>query len=332
MSYRIIEVEEKFNIETKEEKYGNSFRKKWYINDEKISIRKDKIKFKCKKCGKESIRTCQYFCHDEKLLCSSCLYETTIFSKYGVDHPSKDEKIKELKIKKIRMTMNEKYGKWNNNVEKIKETNLKIYGVENAYQIEEVKNKAKQKRSSKDIQEKIEKTNMIKYGYTNALSKGSPGYNKKNNTVKEKYGVNNVFQVKEIQDKCLKNTLSSMRLKKFKTKHGNIIHYQTNPELDFIKTCENLGVRIYDGPQIDYFYNNSNHKYLIDFETDKYLIEIKSSHIWYKNNLKNGKIDSKIKSAELYAESIGKQYLFLLDKTREDLLSIVGGMLSVTEL
>ena len=41
-------------------------------------------------------------------------------------------------------------------------------------------------------------TNIRKYGSENVLSKGTIGYDKKNETVKNKYGVDNVFQIPEI--------------------------------------------------------------------------------------------------------------------------------------
>lgn len=48
---------------------------------------------------------------------------------------------------------------------------------------------------------KREETNIKRYGAKNVLSKGTIKYNKKNKTVSEKYGVDNVFQVKEIIEK-----------------------------------------------------------------------------------------------------------------------------------
>lgn len=50
-------------------------------------------------------------------------------------------------------------------------------------------------------QERIRKTCLKKYGTSNVLSKNAPGYKKKNQTVKNKYDVENVFQIKEVIDK-----------------------------------------------------------------------------------------------------------------------------------
>ena len=45
---------------------------------------------------------------------------------------------------------------------------------------------------------------------------------------------------------------------------------------------------------------------ILDFETDKSIIEIKGSHGWYKKNLVSGKIDAKNRAAQKYAASIGE--------------------------
>lgn len=63
-----------------------------------------------------------------------------------------------------------------------------------------------QGESSKLSQDLFKATCLERYGTTNTLSKGAPGYNKRNETVKEKYGVENVFQLKDVKEKS-KQTL-----------------------------------------------------------------------------------------------------------------------------
>ena len=66
------------------------------------------------------------------------------------------------------------------------------------------------KESFQTSNEKRQKTNIEKYGAINPLCKGTKTFDKKNKSVKEKYGVDNVFQIKEIierindNDACLK--------------------------------------------------------------------------------------------------------------------------------
>lgn len=52
----------------------------------------------------------------------------------------------------------------------------------------------------------LKKTCLERYGTENVLSKGSPFYEKRNQTVKEKYGVDNIFQLEETKEK-IKNAI-----------------------------------------------------------------------------------------------------------------------------
>lgn len=59
---------------------------------------------------------------------------------------------------------------------------------------------------SEQRQNAYKQTCLKKYGAVNALSKGTKAYEKRNQTVKEKYGVDNVFQTEETKEK-IKNTV-----------------------------------------------------------------------------------------------------------------------------
>lgn len=59
----------------------------------------------------------------------------------------------------------------------------------------------KQSHYMEGYKDRIEKTNLKKYGAINPLSKGTTPFEKRNKTVKEKYGVDNVFQHTDIKEK-----------------------------------------------------------------------------------------------------------------------------------
>ncbi len=59
---------------------------------------------------------------------------------------------------------------------------------------------------SEQRQNAYKKTCLKKYGAINALSKGTKAYEKRNQTVKERYGVDNVFQAEETKEK-IKNAI-----------------------------------------------------------------------------------------------------------------------------
>jgi len=127
----------------------------------------------------------------------------------------------------------------------------------------------------------------------------------------------NIMFLDEFKQKIQKKSLSAFsRTQRMKTFNENL-HYQSNLELNFIDYCQNNNIKIYDGPSIRYYWNNSEHVYHVDLETDKYIIEIKASHGWYKKDLKSGKIEAKNTAAKKYALSINKEFLFLLDGNYE---------------
>lgn len=70
---------------------------------------------------------------------------------------------------------------------------LDYYGIKRR-SIKEASNTSRTKQSR-------EATCLTKYGAVNCLSKNTSSYHKRNETVKEKYGVNNVFQLKEVVEK-----------------------------------------------------------------------------------------------------------------------------------
>ena len=74
----------------------------------------------------------------------------------------------------------------------VKQRMLEKYGVENPFQLLEVK-------------EKIKKTNKEKYGSENPYAFGQDRYKQ---IIKEKYGVDNVFQADEIKEKIKKTNIS----------------------------------------------------------------------------------------------------------------------------
>lgn len=59
----------------------------------------------------------------------------------------------------------------------------------------------KQSHYMNGYRNRIEKTNLKKYGAINPLSRGTISFEKRNKTVKEKYGVDNVFQHSEVKER-----------------------------------------------------------------------------------------------------------------------------------
>ena len=134
----------------------------------------------------------------------------TCIEKYGVENPSYDKHIIEMRSK----TQQERYGgvgfASKELMDKTKKTNLKRYGYEYAFQNPEIKEKQKQtnlKRygyessfAAESVKEKIKQTNLERYGVEN------PGWTEKSQqkikqTNLKRYGYENAFQNPEIKEK-----------------------------------------------------------------------------------------------------------------------------------
>lgn len=78
-------------------------------------------------------------------------------------------------------------------------------------------------------------------------------------------------------------TNRTFRLRKKVLKDGTKVLWQSIPERRFIEWCEEHGIRVQNGPNIEYEFQGSKHIYKVDFELPdlKVLVEIKDNHCWH---------------------------------------------------
>jgi hypothetical protein len=182
-----------------------------FIDDKKIKT-EDYIVIDCDGCGKEEKavfkRRDKYF--NDKILCTKCHRKETNINKYGSEWPTQSKQVKE----KTKQTCIEKYGAIRPNIFGSEEFNKNIknkYGVDNVNKLKEVRDKIKQTciekyggegRASEIIREKIENTKLKRYGNKNYTNR-----NKNNKTIKDKYGVNNISELKQVRKKARQTTI-----------------------------------------------------------------------------------------------------------------------------
>lgn len=84
---------------------------------------------------------------------------------------------------------------------------LKYYKIQ-------IRTLAESRKSDSPSQRRIEKTNLQRYGKKNPLSKGTEPWKKRNKTVKDKYGVDNVWQCLHlfVSEHQLGNKISSLNI------------------------------------------------------------------------------------------------------------------------
>jgi G:T-mismatch repair DNA endonuclease (very short patch repair protein) len=78
--------------------------------------------------------------------------------------------------------------------------NLPYSSIQFFIKFYKIEKRSLNKSTTNRVKDKRAKTNLQLYGHENCLGKNTPAYHKRNNTIKERYGVDNVFQIKEIID------------------------------------------------------------------------------------------------------------------------------------
>ena len=207
--------------------------------------------------------------------------------------------------------------------EKIKQTNLKIYGAEYHTQTESGKEKIKQSNiknhgvanvfQSKEIKEKIKQTNLKIYGAEHHNQTILGKEIRKQSNLKN-YGVANVFQSEEIKDKIKKHFLdtygveypqqvpeffekkqkSSLKLKPYTFPSGKEVKIQgyENHALDkLLQTYEEEDLTIGASlvPKIIYTHQQKTKRYYPDIyiPKDNLIIEVKSNYTLKRELEKN---------------------------------------------
>jgi len=286
------------------------------------------IKFLCEKCNKE--HTIKWFRFTDTI-CDQCKIKSSRLEKYGVENFFQLKSVHEKAIKnsttaeareKYEQTNIKIYGRAYNLSDQIykEEAMMKAHGVKYPGQMDSTKqalrekywDKLKNEEYNKKVVDRRRKTNEETYGNSFPNRFGSLNFKK---AMKRIYGVEHAMHVPFIYNKAFLTCKKSWGIKIYKTIFNDMIHYQSGNELEFIQNCENKNVKVLDGPTIPYNLNQKECYYHIDFETEKYLIEIKGSNKFYYETLESGEIDAKNKAAQIYAASINKEFLFLLNDT-----------------
>lgn len=207
------------------------------------------------------------------------------------------------------------------NQEKIKETVVNRYGVDNISFLTDIKDKiskSNKKLDRDEILSKSKETSQKRYNvdFYSMTPKYKERYKK---SCLEKYGVDNPAKLIENRDKFSKQMILNNSLFDFKNyfkirkyKNTNLC-YQSSYEYHFLTFCENKSLlnRIDNGNVYLFLEEDRDlgFRTLTDFSLDNVEIEIKSTYILQKQG-GYAVIDIKRKAVE----RSGKKYLLILDK------------------
>ena len=103
-------------------------------------------------------------------------------------------------------------------------------------------------------------------------------------------------------------------------KYREGLTYQGNLELNFIKRCDNENLKITDGAEVEYNFNNKKSSYKIDFCLPQYKLQVetKDNHIWHREQVKSGKWAKKEEAAVNYCTKNGMKYVLLFPNEIEE--------------
>lgn len=284
-------------------------------------------------------------------------YKQTMLERYGVENPNQVEEVR----KKIKATNLERYGtafpaNGEENREKIKQRNLELYGVEWAQQRPEIKARSVQTSreryggvlmESPQIRSKIEKTLLNRYGVDSNLKLertkeqrrkywqeklgvdsplGDPEFRERAlQGMEKKYGYRYAMQVPEFFEKQKEKAKGAYSLRRYSFKTGKVLSFLSNMERTFLEDCDELGLDIDKGDQVEYNFNEGQHIFNVDFRINypdgsKQLVEIKGTNYYYYQALESGLQKAKNGAAEAYSTKIGyKPYLYLLNYEKGDI-------------
>lgn len=205
-----------------------------------------------------------------------------------------------------------------------------IYGVDNIFQLEQIKEKSKQTLLEKYGVENISKNNDIKlkkeetcfkHNGVKYASKSKIIRDKTKKTNLERYGVENPMHNKDIAERAVLNGGGRCSPKRYLTIFGNTIIVQGSFEMMFVKECEKNNIPIKNGPWVEYLFQDKLKRYFIDFEIDcngiKKLVEIKSTYYFEKYK---EQVLAKQNAANVFAYSNNMIYeLKIFDKNRKEI-------------
>lgn len=265
-----------------------------------------KIKFKCVSCGEDVVIEKRSF--DGTFKCGKCKHKET--------YKNFDDRKRSEIIQKSKKTRLERYGDANyTNEDKRKETNLRKYGVENAFQLKErskatsmekygephYTNREKAKItmferyggytwSSDCLRKKCDKTLRERYG-----EKLEKIVEKVQNTKLERYGDKNYNNVEKSINTCIErygvssySKTNDFIHKSVKKYYYDELYFDSSWELYFWIYATENGHRIIKEPiSFQYEYNGDIHYYFPDYLYDGELIEIKGGQFLKNNTLIN---------------------------------------------
>lgn len=177
-----------------------------------------------------------------------------------------------------------------------KQTNLKIFGVENPAKLDSIKQKQAQTCVQRygvstpfrmsDFWEKVKQTSIVKYG-TDRPVKSKIVQDKLKQVYEHKYHVTTPLNIPHVRaaikqvysDPNRVRQIFSKRVKSAKRYIVDDITFDSRYEYDFYRFCKRNDLSVERNIPIQFEYNGSTHTTFVDFRVDGQLFECKGGHL-----------------------------------------------------
>ena len=106
-------------------------------------------------------------------------------------------------------------------------------------------------------------------------------------------------------------------------KYREGLTYQSKMELEFIKSCDKIGIKITNGSDVEYMMNGVKHNYRIDYQLPEfgYQIELKDNHVWHRRQVESGKWGLKEDAAKEFCSRNKMEFFLLFPEDVESFLN-----------
>lgn len=255
--------------------------KEFIAHSFRAEICKDVHISSCVVCGKDFVMKPPYTTKVCGRKCGQQLgnisRKKTCLKKYGVENIMQSNEIKEF----------------------YRSACIKKYGVDNPAKSDIVKQKISERNPmhDPDIQRRLHKSMMDKYGVAFPLQSKDILHNKEQTCIK-KYGVKNTFQMIDPENNLVTKSISSMKAKYGVINAGQMVsthikaaetrksitasdgtHLDSSYEAIVYDWLKGQGLEFDRQIPISYEYDDKTHITLIDFKVDDILLEVKGFHL-----------------------------------------------------
>lgn len=316
-------------IKYEKRKYSSTYSRILYIDNVPLTrqeMRTFKVIFKCRCNRNNTILLCKYIVKN-KIICTHCLQDRSFDDCVITNNFGKNKGLKTVKKYKKQILFDDCSSDFKEQYKKLHFSEDEFfYYIKYIYQINDVVITNNIINNIKYYYSEPTNNQMLftsKISFDNGITKETIKNVKLKCSICGKIYSIHLTNIKTKNLDNLKCQTCSFTNYRYKIKKYYNITYQSNLEKEFVNKCIDNNIRIENGLNITYHFNNKKHTYITDFYLPdyKYIIEIKADNIWYKKDVLTGKFQAKVDAATKYCITNGLKYFVLFNQDIDDFIT-----------